>query len=119
MRLIGNILWCVFCGLWLAIAWVIVAVALCVTIIGIPWGIQAFKFAGLALWPFNKQVVYGGGGISFLFNVLWLMCCGIPLAVVHAVVGLIMFLTIVGIPFGFQCFKLAKLALMPFGAAIV
>ena len=91
----------------------------CVTIIGIPIGRQCFKFASLSFMPFGKQVVYGGGAASVLMNILWLIVTGLPMALGLALNGLLFCITIVGIPFGMQCFKLAKLALMPFGATII
>jgi uncharacterized membrane protein YccF (DUF307 family) len=75
--------------------------------------------AGLAFFPFGKRVVYGGGAVSLAVNVLWLIFSGIWLAAEAALVGVVFCVTIIGIPFGKQCFKLAKLALMPFGAAVV
>ena len=94
------------------LSWVASGVLCCITIIGIPIGMQCFKFAGLAFFPFGKEIVYGGGAGS-------LLCCGIPMAVENACLGLLLCITIVGIPFGLQFFKIAKLSLMPFGAEIV
>ena len=91
----------------------------CVTIIGIPIGLQCFKFASLAFFPFGKEIQYGGGLASTLANLVWLIVSGIPLAVAAVVNGALLCCTIVGIPFGLQCFKIAKLALMPFGAEII
>lgn len=119
MRLIGNILWFIFGGLESAFAWVIAGLLWCVTIIGIPIGIQCFKFAGLALWPFGKEIEYGGGTMSLIANVFWLIFTGIPMAVGNLVVGLVWCITIIGIPFGLQFFKLARLSLLPFGARVV
>ena len=79
---------------------------------------QCFKFASLSFFPFGKDVVYGGGAGSFLLNVVWLIVSGLPLALEHLVLGCLLCVTIIGIPFGLQQFKLAKLALMPFGAVI-
>ena len=118
MKTIGNIIWIVFGGFVMAALWCVVGLLQCVTIIGIPVGVQAFKLAGLALWPFGKNVVYGGGAGSFLLNLIWLVLGGFVLAIGHFALGLIYCVTIIGIPFGMQYFKLAKLALMPFGAAI-
>ena len=87
----------------------------CVTIIGIPVGVQCFKLASLAFFPFGKEVVYGGGLGSFFLNLAWLLVSGLPLACQAFLNGCLFCVTIVGIPFGLQCFKLAKLALMPFG----
>ena len=86
--------------------------------LGIPVGLQCFKFAGLCLWLMGHDVTLGGGVMSTLVNILWLIFGGLELALGHAVLGLILCITIVGIPFGRQHFKIAKLALMPFGASI-
>ena len=118
MGCIGNALWFVFAGLWQGLAWALVGALWCVTIIGIPVGLQCFKLAGLSFFPFGKEVRYGGGAGSFLLNLLWLFFGGIALAVGAAVNGVLLCVTIVGIPFGLQCFKLAKLALMPFGTEV-
>ena len=80
---------------------------------------QCFKFAGLAFFPFGKEIVYGGGVGSLIANIIWLLCCCIPMAIENACFGLLLCITIIGIPFGLQFFKIAKLALMPFGAEIV
>ena len=90
----------------------------CVTIVGIPIGRQCFKFASLAFAPFGKDVEYGGGAVSLIVNIIWLLISGIPLAIAAAINGLVLCCTIIGIPFGMQCFKIAKLALMPFGAKV-
>jgi uncharacterized membrane protein YccF (DUF307 family) len=86
--------------------------------VGIPWGVQCFKFASLSFFPFGKEVEYGGGVGSLLLNVLWLVVSGIPMAVGSAIMGCVLCVTIIGIPFGMQHFKIAKLALMPFGARV-
>ena len=75
-------------------------------------------FAGLAFWPFGKDIVYGGGAVSLLANIVWLIVSGIPMAVGNVAVGIICYITIIGIPFGKQFFKIAKLSLMPFGAEV-
>ena len=82
----------------------------CVTIIGIPVGLQCFKLASLSFFPFGKEVRYGGGAVSFLVNLIWLVLSGLPLALEHALIGLLLCVTVIGIPFGLQQFKLAKLA---------
>jgi uncharacterized membrane protein YccF (DUF307 family) len=90
--------------------------------IGIPFGIQAFKMAGLVLWPFGRTVVArpdAGGVAEVIFNVIWLVLVGWGIFVAHIVSGLILCLTIIGIPFGIQSFKLSVLALWPFGREIV
>ena len=119
MRLIGNILWFLFGGFLLGLSWFFAGILWCVTIIGIPLGTQCFKFASLAFFPFGKEIVYRGGGVSFLANLLWLLFFGWEMAVGYGVLGLVWCITIVGIPVGTQCFKMARLALMPFGAQVV
>lgn len=119
MKLIGNILWFVFGGVVSGVVWLFYGLLWCVSIIGIPVGLQCFKFASLAFWPFGKRVEYGGGAVSLLINIIWLIISGIPMAIGYAIWGCILCVTIIGIPFGKQFFKLAKLALMPFGARVV
>ena len=119
MGCLGNALWFIFGGFALGMGWLIAGVLWCVSIVGIPIGVQCFKLAGLAFFPFGKEVRYGGGVGSMLLNILWLLLSGIPLAIEAAAVGLLFCITIIGSPFGKQCFKLAKLALMPFGTEVV
>ena len=102
----------------MGISWLLAGVLWCITIIGIPIGVQCFKFAGLCFFPFGKEVEYGGGATSVLLNLLWILFSGLPLATEAAVLGYLFCLTVVGIPFGLQCFKIAKLALMPFGSEV-
>ncbi|MCL2707280.1 MAG: YccF domain-containing protein [Dehalococcoidia bacterium] len=118
MKTIGNIIWFIFGGLAMAFGWLIIGALWCVSIIGIPIGLQAFKIARLALFPFGKKVIYGRGAGNLILNMLWLIFGGICLAVGSFIVGCLYCITIIGIPFGKQHFKLAKLALMPFGASI-
>ena len=117
MKLIGNILWLVFTGFWFAVCYFVLGLVLCVTIVGIPLGLQLFKFARLAFWPFGSQVNSHLLKRPIL-NIIWMIVCGIELCLGFLAMGLLWCVTIVGIPFGLQCFKLAKLALMPFGAEI-
>jgi uncharacterized membrane protein YccF (DUF307 family) len=122
MRTLGNVLWLLFAGIWLAAAYAVSGLVLCLTVIGIPFGVQAFKLAGFALWPFGRDVVAGGGPaglLEVLFNLLWLVLFGWELFLGHLAAGLLLCLTIVGIPFGIQAFKLSVLALWPFGRNIV
>lgn len=120
MRFLGNILWFVLGGVILWLAWVIAGLLCCLTIIGIPLGVQSFKFASLCLWPFGRDIDFSGvGAVSFLVNILWIMLLGWELAVCAVTIGLVYCVTIIGIPFGLQAFKFAKLALMPFGARII
>ncbi len=118
MTLLGNLLWLIFGGLLSAFGWFVSGLIWCVTVVGIPWGLQCFKFAKLSLAPFGKDVVPGGGAPSLIANVVWLLISGIPMALDHVLTGLTLCLTIVGIPFGMQHFKLASLALSPFGAEV-
>lgn len=119
MGCLGNTLWFLFGGLWLGLGWALAGVLWCVTIVGIPVGVQCFKYAGLAFFPFGKEVRYGGGAGSLLLNIVWMIFGGLVLAAEAALIGCLFCVTIIGIPFGKQCFKLAKLALMPFGATVI
>ena len=119
MNLLGNIIWFICGGIISGLSWILAGVIWCITIIGIPIGLQCFKFAGLSFWPFGKQVVYGGGAMSTIANIFWLLFSGIPLALENLLLGLICCITIIGIPFGKQFFKIAKLALTPFGAKVI
>ena len=119
MKTIANILWIIFGGLILAAFWTVIGLTLCLTVIGIPFGVQCFKFADLMLFPFGREVVYGGSTVSVLFNILWIAVFGFNLALWSLAIGILWCLTIVGIPIGLQAIKFAKLSLMPFGAKIV
>lgn len=119
MTFLGNLLWFLFGGLAGGLGWTLAGCLWCITIVGIPVGLQCFKFAGLAFFPFGKEIVYGGGTFSVLVNVIWLLVSGLELALGYVLLGCLWCITIIGIPFGKQCFKLAKLALMPFGASVV
>ena len=119
MAFLGNLLWFLFGGLIGGLGWTLAGCLWCITIVGIPVGLQCFKFAGLAFFPFGKEIVYGGGTFSVLVNIIWLLLSGLELAIGYVVLGCLWCITILGIPFGKQCFKLAKLALMPFGASVV
>lgn len=119
MGCLGNVLWFIFGGFLSGLSWLLAGILWCVTIVGIPVGMQCFKFASLSFFPFGKEIRYGGGAGSLLLNILWLVLSGLPLALESAVLGCLLCVTIVGIPFGLQHFKIAKLALMPFGAGII
>jgi uncharacterized membrane protein YccF (DUF307 family) len=122
MNLLGNLIWLLFGGLFAAIGYVIGGFVLCITIIGIPWGLQCFKLAGLVLWPFGKRVISDSkdtGCLSVLFNLVWIICGGWYTALVHLVMGLLLCLTIIGIPWGRQHFKLIEISLMPFGKRVI
>jgi|SRR5690606_2365371 len=115
MKLIANILWLIFGGFFAGLAYFIIGLLLCLTIIGIPFGLQSFKMGSLMLTPFGT-VVDTNFEKHPIANVLWVVFFGFALAASHVITGLLLCVTIIGIPFGLQWFKLAKLALFPFGA---
>ena len=117
MKTLGNVIWFLLTGLSAAIAYVVLGLIWCITIIGIPFGKQCFKIAGLIIWPFGKTV-NGDFGKHVILNVIWIIFGGLELCIGFAFAGVIWCITILGIPFGKQCFKLSKLSLMPFGATI-
>ncbi len=122
MRLVLNIIWLVLAGVWLAIGYAVAGIILCVTIIGIPFGVQSFKLAGYALWPFGRALVPRADrmtGLSVIGNILWFVLAGWWLALEHLVVGILLCITIIGIPLGVASFKMAGAALVPFGKEIV
>lgn len=122
MRLLGNIIWFIFGGLIIAVEYFVASFLMMITIVGIPFGIQTLKLGVLALWPFGKTVVTherSGGCIYILFNIVWVLTGGICIALTHLAFGILFFITIIGIPFGKQHFKMAGLALTPFGKDIV
>jgi uncharacterized membrane protein YccF (DUF307 family) len=121
MRLLLNILWIVLGGgLVLCLEYLLIGLLLCVTIIGIPFGVQCFKIGGLALLPFGKDVDLtgsspAGGAVRVVFNVLWFIVAGVWIFLTHVGFAVALAVTIIGIPFALQHFKLAVLALWPFG----
>ena len=122
LRVIGNILWLVLAGFWMAVGYLVAGVIQCITVIGIPFGLQSFKLAGYALWPFGRVVVQRTDrdpALSCVGNVLWFVLSGWWLALGHVVTGLLLCVTIIGIPFGIASFKLAGLALVPFAKTVV
>ena len=121
MSLLGNLIWLIFGGLLMSVSYLILGLVYCITIIGIPVGVQLFKLGLLSFSPFGHDVVDRGGTMgcwSLFLNVLWIVFGGLEMAFTHAVIGLLFCITIVGIPFGMQHFKLAVLALTPFGKEI-
>jgi uncharacterized membrane protein YccF (DUF307 family) len=122
MNLLGNIIWLLFGGLVAALGYIAGGLVLCITIIGLPWGLQCFKLAGVVLWPFGKQIVpkpNSGGCLGLLFNIVWLLCGGFYTALVHLLFAAIFYITIIGIPFGRQHLKLMELSLLPFSRDVV
>ena len=121
MKLIVNIIRLLVVGLETAFEYFVAGVALCITIIGIPFGVQAIKLGVLMLWPFGSRVdLMPGqpGCLSTIMNILWLIA-GLPICLTHLFFGIILCITIVGIPFGMQHFKFAGIALTPFGRTVV
>jgi len=122
MNLLGNLIWLIFGGLMAALGYLLGGIVLCITVIGVPWGLQCFKLAGLVLWPFGKKVISDSdnmGCLNIFFNLIWILCGGLYTAIVHIVMGAILCLTIIGIPWGKQHFKLIEISLMPFGKRII
>lgn len=122
MRFIGNLLWLVIAGIWLALGYALAGIISFVFIITIPLGVQSFKLAGYALWPFGRVVVrrpQSDVSLSTLGNVIWFVTSGWWLAFGHLIVGAILMITIIGFPLGVASWKMAGLALFPFGKTIV
>jgi uncharacterized membrane protein YccF (DUF307 family) len=129
LALIGNIIWFVFGGLIMGLAWWLAGILCFISIIGIPWGKACFVIGQFAFWPFGKEAVsrkqksgkddIGTGTLGLIGNVLWLIFLGIWLAIGHIVSGILCCLTIIGIPFAIQHFKLVPISLMPIGMTVV
>lgn len=118
MKLLGNIIWLIFGGLVTAVEYFIASAALMVTIIGIPFGLQTIKLGLLTLWPFGQEIRYresSSGCLNLIMNILWIIIGGIWISLTHLLFGFILLITIIGIPFARQHFKLAQLAITPFG----
>lgn len=118
MNIVLNLIWVIFGGLMIAIEYVISSLVLMLTIVGIPFGLQTLKLATVALWPFGSRIVDGSwpsGCIAGLLNLIWWFVGGIPIALTHLAWGTLFSITIIGLPFGLQHFKLMRLALFPFG----
>jgi len=121
MGTLGNLIWLVFGGFLVFIEYMVAGFLLCLTIIGIPFGIQSFKLAFLALWPFGKTIALTPGNpgcLSTIMNLIWLLIGGIWIALTHLIFGILLGITIIGIPWAKQHFKLVSLALTPFGREI-
>jgi uncharacterized membrane protein YccF (DUF307 family) len=119
MNVLGNISWLVLGGFVPPLLWLVAGIVLCITIVGIPFGLQCFKLANLAAFPFGRDVeMQPFGAFGLLGNIAWLVLAGWEIALSHVTLGALLCITIIGIPFGKQHFKLARLALVPFGATI-
>lgn len=122
MKALGNIIWVLFGGFTIALEYFIAGFVMMLTIVGIPFGIQSFKLGILALWPFGSKIVESessmGGCLNLFLNILWIIIGGFWIALTHLFWGVLFCITIVGIPFGKQHFKLIHLALFPFGKKI-
>lgn len=118
MSLIGNILWFVLGGLLIGLGYIIAGLIFCLTIIGIPFGYQLIKIGFYTFCPFGKDPSFGESEpscLSIIFNILWITLGWWEIALTHVIVGLLLCLTVIGIPFGLQHFKIAKLSFLPFG----
>jgi uncharacterized membrane protein YccF (DUF307 family) len=118
MNLLLNIIWLIFGGFIVAIAYVLGAVLLCITIIGIPFGIQCFKLAGLAVAPFGREIREKeppSGCLAVVMNIIWIILPGLELAIFHLFMALLFAITIIGLPLAAQHLKMTRLALLPFG----
>ena len=118
MNLLLNIVWLVFGGFLIVIGYLLGAILLCITLIGIPFGIQCFKLAGLALAPFGREVREKeppGGALAVIMNIIWIILPGLELAVLHLILALAFGITIIGLPIAAQHLKMTRLALLPFG----
>jgi uncharacterized membrane protein YccF (DUF307 family) len=121
MRILGNIIWLLFGGIVTALGYLLAGLIMCLLIVTIPFGIQAFKLASFSFWPFGRTLVpkQGAGAVSFLGNIIWFIFAGWWLAISHLVSALLCAITIIGIPFAVAHLKLAGTAIAPFGSEIV
>lgn len=120
MKTIGNTLWFILCGVWLGLAYIVAGVLSCLTLVGIPFGFQSFKLAGYVMWPFGRELAEAPGRrlSRGLLNIIWIIIGGVWLALGHLLLGIVLCLTVVGIPFGLKNFSMAKLALFPFDYSV-
>ena len=127
--MVGNFIWFIFAGFWLGLTWWILGVLMFVFIVTIPWGKAAFVLGQFSFLPFGRTVIkrselsgekdIGTGALGLIGNVIWFLLAGVWLAIVNIVYGVLCFVTIIGIPFGVQCFKLAGASLFPIGKTVV
>ncbi len=122
MNTIGNLIWLICGGFFSALGYFVMGFVFCISIIGIPFGLQCFKIGMLVLFPFGKKVVTtssSGGCLTLLFNLIWIVTGGLYTAIIHLVFAVLLFITVIGIPFGRQHLKLVELTLAPFGKRII
>lgn len=122
MSFLGNVIWLVFGGLLIFFEYLVGGLVLCLTIIGIPFGLQSFKLAQVALWPFDQKIEmqdWAPGCLSTIMNIIWLIVAGFWIALTHLFFGILLGITIIGIPWAKQHFKLMSLAITPFGRKLV
>ncbi|MEU1444725.1 YccF domain-containing protein [Streptomyces mirabilis] len=120
-NLLLNILWLIFCGIWMALAYTVAALVCFILIVTIPFGIASLRIAGYVLWPFGRTTVErsDAGAASFVGNVIWVIFAGWWLALAHLITSIPLFLSIIGIPFGWANLKLIPISLMPLGREVV
>ena len=121
MRTLGNLLWFILAGWWLALAYVVAGIIACILIITIPFGIASFRLASYVIWPFGRRTEFrpDAGPWAMIGNIIWIILLGWELAIAHLVAGLLLCVTIIGIPLGIACWKMIPLALVPIGQRIV
>jgi uncharacterized membrane protein YccF (DUF307 family) len=121
MRFLLNIIWLLLCGIWMAIGYVVAGIICFILIITIPFGIASFRIANYVLWPFGRTVIRRpqAGIASLIGNIIWVIVAGIWLAIAHVVTGVLLCITIIGIPLGIANFKLIPISLTPLGREIV
>lgn len=121
MKTVLNVIWFVFSGVWLFLGYLIAGVIGCVLIVTIPWGIASFRLANYAAWPFGREVINKprSGCLTLIGNVIWLISAGWWMALLHVVTGVLLCITIIGIPLGIANFKMIGICLAPLGKEIV
>lgn len=115
MKTLGNIIWFILVGFWSCLIWAFLGIFLCITIFGIPFGVQCLKIAGFVVFPFGMKIKTDFDSHP-IANIIWLIVFGWEIAFGYVIAGVLLYITIIGIPFGKQCFKLASMSLLPFGA---
>lgn len=122
MTVLLNVLWFIFGGFLIALAYILGGILLCITIIGIPFGIQCFKLSILGMAPFGREIREAeppGGAVSVIMNVIWILLPGLELALIHLFLAAFFAITIIGLPFAAQHLKMTRLAILPFGFRVV